>query len=211
MRFLNILVGGLPHRRLAKDGPLHPSLKRGGKEDPEGTLQSPPWTSFSCSSPRHAGPPSKPRTHLESKSPISAPNFPSIPFLTGCKLLLLERDVGFLPWLLLFLGLGLGSLIVFFFGFLSESKKMRSWPYLQKIGRNSKKSKSELETICCTINLREWGRGAARPHRFIRRIWCCKNDFAKKKWISLSGHERCNVFAQLTTLISPNLITPCGH
>lgn len=210
MRFLNSVVVEMPHRRLAKDGPLHPSLKRGGKEDPEGTLQSPPWTSFSCSSPRHAGPPSKPRTHLESKSPISAPNFPSIPFLTGCKLLLLERDVGFLFWLL-FLGLGLGSLIVFFFGFLSESKKNAQLTVFAKIWQELKNSKSEFGDYCCTINLREWGRGAARPPRFIRRIWCCKSDFAKKKWNSLSGHERCNVFAQLTTLISPNLITPCGH
>ena len=50
-----------------------------------------------------------------------------------------------------------------------------------KIWQELKKTKSELETVCCTINLREWGRGAARPPRFIRRIWCCKNDFAKKK------------------------------
>ena len=157
MRFLNIVAVQMPHRRLAKDGPLHPSLKRGGKEDPEGTLQSPPWTSFSCSSPRHAGPPSKPRTHLESKSPISAPNFPSILFLTGCKLLLLERDVGFLFWLL-FLGLGLGSLIVFFFGFLSESKKMRSWPYLQKIGRNSKKQNQNWR-LFAALSICESGAG----------------------------------------------------
>ena len=122
MRFLNILVGGLPHRRLAKDGPLHPSLKRGGKENPEGTLQSPPWTSFSCSSPRHAGPPSKPRTHLESKSPISAPNFPSIPFLTGCKLLLLERD-GVFSSDYCFWAWVWGVSLFFYFGFLSESKK----------------------------------------------------------------------------------------
>ena len=210
MRFLNIVVVQMPHRRLAKDGPLHPSLKRGGKEDPEGTLQSPPWTSFSCSSPRHAGPPSKPRTHLESKSPISAPNFPSIPFLTGCKLLLLERD-GVFSSDYCFWAWVWGVSLFFSLVFSVKAKKMRSWPYLQKIGRNSKKSKSELETICCTINLREWGRGAARPPRFIRRIWCCKSDLAKKKWNSLSGHERCNVFAQLTTLISPNLITPCGH
>ena len=136
MRFLNIVVVQMPHRRLAKDGPLHPSLKRGGKENPEGTLQSPPWTSFSCSSPRHAVPPSKPRTHLESKSPISAPNFPSIPFLTGCKLLLLERDVGFLFWLLFF---GFGESHCFFFGFLSESKKNAQLTvYLQKIWQELK-------------------------------------------------------------------------
>jgi hypothetical protein len=44
----------------------------------------------------------------------------------------LERDVGFLFWLL-FLGLGLGSLIVFFFGFLSESKKNAQLTVFAKI------------------------------------------------------------------------------
>ena len=180
MRFLNIVVVQMPHRRLAKDGPLHPSLKRGGKENPEGTLQSPTWTSFSCSSPRHAVPPSKPRTHLESKSPISAPNFPSIPFLTGCKLLLLERvgvfssDYCFWAWVW-------GVSLFFYFGFLSESKKCAVDRIFAKFWQELKKTKSELETVCCTINLREWGRGAARPPRFIRRIWCCKSDLAKKK------------------------------
>jgi len=79
----------------------------------------------------------------------------------------------------LFLGLGLGSLIVFFFGFLSESKKNAQLTVFAKIWQELKNSKSEFGDYCCTINLREWGRGAARPPRFIRRIWCCKSDFAK--------------------------------
>ena len=179
MRFLNIVVVQMPHRRLAKDGPLHPSLKRGGKEDPEGTLQSPPWTSFSCSSPRHAGPPSKPRTHLESKSPISAPNFPSIPFLTGCKLLLLERDVGFLPWLLLFLGLGLGSLIVFFFGFLSESKKNAQLTVFAKNWQEFKKIKIRIGDYLLHYQSARVGQGCStspqiHPTNLVLQKWSCQ-------------------------------------
>ena len=188
MRFLNILVGGLPHRRLAKDGPLHPSLKRGGKEDPEGTLQSPPWTSFSCSSPRHAGPPSKPRTHLESKSPISAPNFPSIPFLTGCKLLLLERDVGFLPWLLLFLGLGLGSLIVFFFGFLSESKKNAQLTVFAQKLAGIQKNQNQNWRLFAALSICESGAGVQHvPPDSSDEFGAAKVILPKKSEIPLVG------------------------
>lgn len=178
MRFLNSVVVEMPHRRLAKDGPLHPSLKRGGKEDPEGTLQSPPWTIFSRSSPRHAGPPNKPRTHLESKSPISAPNFPSIPFLTGCKLLLLERDVGFLFWLL-FLGLGLGSLIVFFFGFLSESKKKCAVDRICKNLAGIKKNRIRIGDYLLHYQSARVGQGCStspqiHPTNLVLQKWFCQ-------------------------------------
>jgi hypothetical protein len=132
------------------------------------------------------------------------------PISYGLQALTFGKGCGFSLLIIVF-GPGFGESHCFFLWFSQWKQKKCAVDRICKNLAGIKKTESELETICCTINLREWGRGAARPPRFIRRIWCCKSDFAKKKWNSLSGHERCNVFAQLTTLISPNLITPCGH
>jgi hypothetical protein len=73
-----------------------------------------------------------------------------------------------------------GVSLFFSLVFSVKAKKNAQLTVFAKIWQELKNSKSEFGDYCCTINLREWGRGAARPPRFIRRIWCCKSDFAKK-------------------------------